>query len=321
LSRLFDSITAGHYRFWSRCPLWPNPQKVVGASWRQCPISSAQSITQTHAQSLLDAQCLETQIPIGPAVASLIVQMDGSMIPIVETADSQENTEPIDRRKTRRVGWREARLGLSHSPEQPMPIFGATLGSTDDAGAQLLHSAIRTGLGLETYVHGVGDGAPWIATQVDTQIGGIPGRYLLDFYHLCDYLAEASQVCAPNDPETWMEAQKKRLKRNHFGAVLKTLKRAREPDSVPDQKAPVRAAYRYILNRPNQLDYKGTIASELPIGSGEIESAHRYIIQIRLKRSGSWWTVEKAEAMLALRVVRANQDWDDYWLNLPARIA
>ena len=54
------------------------------------------------------------------------------------------------------------------------------------------------------------------------------------------------------------------------------------------------------------------------IGSGEIESAHRDIIQIRLKRSGSWWIVERAEAMLALRVLRANQDWDNYWLNLPS---
>lgn len=149
-----------------------------------------------------------------------------------------------------------------------------------------------------------------MATQL-----GTPGRYLLDFYHLCEYLADASHVCAPNDPKTWMEIQKKRLKHNHYKAVMKALKPYREANSVPDKQAPVRAAYRYLFNRPNQLDYKGTIASELPIGSGEIESAHRYIIQNRLKRSGSWWTVEQAEAMLALRVLRANQDWDDYWLN------
>ncbi len=306
--------------FGADVPFGQIPKKLLEHHGVSVPISSAQSITQTHAQSVLEGQHLETELPIGPAVDSLIVQMDGSMIPIVETADSEEDTAPVDRRTTRRVGWREARFGLSHSPEQTLPIFGATLGSTDEVGAQLFHSAIRTGLGVSTYVHGVGDGAPWIATQVDTHFGS-PGRYLLDFYHLCDYLAEASQVCAPNAPEAWMEVQKRRLKRNHFGAVLKTLKPAREPDAVPDNQAPVRVAYRYILNRPNHLDYKGAIASELPIGSGEIESAHRYIIQVRLKRAGSWWTVEKAEAMLALRIVRANQDWDDYWLNLPSQIA
>ncbi|MBW4553496.1 MAG: hypothetical protein KME35_20640 [Aphanocapsa sp. GSE-SYN-MK-11-07L] len=66
---------------------------------------------------------------------------------------------------------------------------------------------------------------------------------------------------------------------------------------------------------------KGAIASGLPIGSGKIESAHRYTIQNRLKRSGCWWTVKNAEAILALRVLRADQDWDAYWLKLGELVA
>jgi Uncharacterised protein family (UPF0236) len=301
--------------FGADVPFGQIPKKLLEHHGVSVPISSAQGIAQTHAQLILDTRNLETQFRTEPGVASLITQMDGSMIPVVETSPSESDTEQVDRRTTRKIGWAEARLGFSRTPEQTLPIFGATLGSVDDAGAQLLDSAIRAGLGIETFVHGVGDGAPWIATQVELQFGG-SGRYLLDFYHLCDYLADASRVCAPHDPQAWMEQQKRRLKRNYFGAVLKTLKPYREPDGVPDPQAPVRAAYRYLLNRPNHLDYQGAITSELPIGSGEIESAHRYIIQIRLKRSGSWWTVENAEAMLALRVLRANQDWDAYWLNL-----
>ena len=115
--------------------------------------------------------------------------------------------------------------------------------------------------------------------------------------------------------------QKQRLKRNHVAAVLRSLHPFLELGSVPDKTAPVRAAYRYITNRLQQLDYKGAIAAELPIGSGEIESAHRYVIQQRLKRSGSWWSVENAWAMLALRVLRANQDWQSYWLALAQNAA
>ena len=89
-----------------------------------------------------------------------------------------------------------------------------------------------------------------------------------------------------------------------------------EPESVPDKMAVVRAAYRYLFNRPNHLDYQGAIGSNLPIGSGEIESGHRYVIQGRLKLAGSWWTIENAKAMLALRICRTNQSWDAYWLNL-----
>ena len=49
---------------------------------------------------------------------------------------------------------------------------------------------------------------------------------------------------------------------------------------------PVRACLRYLSNRPHQLDYKGALEKGLPIGSGEIESAHRYVIQQRLKLPG-----------------------------------
>jgi hypothetical protein len=108
----------------------------------------------------------------------------------------------------------------------------------------------------------------------------------------------------------------KRLKRNQYKAVLRDLEPYLEAAEVSDKKALVRAAYRYLYNRPEQLDYRNAVADELPIGSGEIESAHHYVIQSRLKRAGSWWTIEKAWAMLELRVLRANQDWGKYWLNL-----
>ncbi|TXK93595.1 hypothetical protein BMR10_15365, partial [Methylococcaceae bacterium CS4] len=47
-----------------------------------------------------------------------------------------------------------------------------------------------------------------------------------------------------------------------------------------------------------------------------LKSAHRYVIQKRLKLSGAWWKSENVESMLALRVVRGNEQWDEYWRNL-----
>jgi hypothetical protein len=64
---------------------------------------------------------------------------------------------------------------------------------------------------------------------------------------------------------------------------------------------------------PKPLNYREALANDLPIGSGEIESAHRYIAQQRLKRPGAWWRVDHAEYMLALRITRRNGDWDAYW--------
>lgn len=308
--------------FGADVPFGQIPGKLHEHHGIEVPVSSAQAITQQHAQEILQTQLetLKRDIPEADGVECLIVEMDGSMIPTVTTEATTAEGEEVDRRTTRQIGWQEARLVFARTPEQVNPVFGATFGSTDAAGEQLVASAIRVGVGQQTYVHGVGDGAPWIADQIAQRFGE-PGRYVLDFYHLCDYLVAASVVCAPENPKTWLEQQKQRFKHNHVAAVLKALHPYQEADSVPDKSAPVRSAYRYIHNRLEQLDYKGAIADELPIGSGEIESAHRYVIQQRLKRSGSWWKVENAWAMLALRVLRQNQDWQSYWLNLAQNAA
>jgi len=70
---------------------------------------------------------------------------------------------------------------------------------------------------------------------------------------------------------------------------------------------------KYLPNRMDQLDYKEAIKRNLPIGSGEVESAHRHILQKRLKISGAWWRLERAEEMAQLRAMRANNRWNEFW--------
>jgi len=77
----------------------------------------------------------------------------------------------------------------------------------------------------------------------------------------------------------------------------------------------VRATNRHLTNRPVQFNDQHALVAGLPIGSGEIESAHRYVIQDRLKRAGAWWKLKNVRHMLALRACRANPVWDRYWLS------
>ena len=115
-----------------------------------------------------------------------------------------------------------------------------------------------------------------------------------------------------------MEAQKDALKTGRVEAVLSALAPHREAPEVSDEQAPVRVCHRYLGVRKGQLKYREALAEGLPIGSGEIESAHRYVAQKRLKLPGAWWLVEHAEHMLALRINRLNGDWEAYWAALAA---
>jgi hypothetical protein len=284
------------------------------------PVSSSRVITEKHAEKIFNSEEIEIDIPEKHGVDVLIEEVDGCMIPIVQFAEQAEEGQIVDRRTTREVDWKEARLCFARPKDTVTPIFGATLGKPEDAGKQMAHCAIRAGLGSDTKVHGVGDGAPWIADQMN-MIFGLQGTYLIDFYHLCEYLAAAGNTCAPDAKESWLEQQKALMKANRSSDVLENLKVHLEAKTVPDKNAPVRVCYRYISNREGQFDYQAALEAGLPIGSGEIESAHRYVIQDRLKRPGAWWKVENAANMLALRVLRANNGWDLYWDELRQKAA
>ncbi|MBC6479135.1 MAG: hypothetical protein GDA56_16585 [Hormoscilla sp. GM7CHS1pb] len=157
--------------------------------------------------------------------------------------------------------------------------------------------------------------ASWIVNQV-MRLFGERASYLIDFYHLCEYLAAAAPRGNEQQQKKWLKQQKQALKKNQVFQVLNDLSNRLEPEHLADKFAPVRVGVRYIKNRLEYMNYKAAIDADLPIGSGKIESAHRYVIQERLKLAGSWWTVENADNMLALRILRVNNDWQSYWLNL-----
>jgi hypothetical protein len=273
--------------------------------------STIQRIALGHAERMFEADRTARDFPEAPGRHKHIVaQTDGGMIPIVEPDVGQK-----DKRKGKTLSWREAKISLAHAKGSQTPVYAGMIeGGVEKAGRQLFECAVRAGFGVNSRVHAVGDGAPWIVGQVEEQFGE-QGSYLIDFYHVCEYLSDAAKAIAP-DPvaqEAWMGAQKDALKSGGLDNTLRALARHFEAPEVDDEHAPVRRCHRYLSGRRNQLNYREALANDLPIGSGEIESAHRYIAQQRLKRPGAWWRVDHAEYMLALRITRRNGDWDAYW--------
>ena len=78
-----------------------------------------------------------------------------------------------------------------------------------------------------------------------------------------------------------------------------------QPASEDAEKA-ITDALRYLGKRLDQISYGGHRKGGYPIGSGAIESAHRFIGHVRLKRPGAWWYQENSNAVLALRCALYN---------------
>jgi hypothetical protein len=269
--------------------------------------SSIRQTTMTHAQALYDNETLNILPSCCEETRTIIAEMDGCMVPVV-----QVNEENDDKRKGKTLAWKELKLCLAHSVGSNDPFFGGTFsGGVNEAGDQLHHCAKLAGFGEKTQLHAVGDGAKWIADQIEEHFGA-NGSYLIDFFHLCDYLSEASPQNEAVD-RAWYKEQKALLKSGKAGQVIDALKKRIEPDNEED---PVYKCYRYMTNRKDQLFYEEALQKKLPIGSGEIESAHRYVVQHRFKLAGAWWKSENIDYMLSLQLNRANKFWDNYWDNL-----
>ena len=272
----------------------------------ELPASGVRQQTLIHARAVGG---VEHDAP-KQAARTIITEMDGCMLPIVEPL----RDPAVDRRQGKKLLWREARLCCARSQQQVDCVYGATFGSVKVAALLWRQTACAAGLDSQTWVHGLGDGAPWILSNFEEQFGaGEESRasYTVDLHHVSDYLAAAAPVVAPDQNKDWLHEQQALLLQNQVESVLGTLRNNLE--APQEKEAPVRSAHNYILERKGHMDYAGALAAGLPIGSGEVESGHRHVLQKRLKIAGAWWLERNAEAMLQLRTTRANKDWEKYW--------
>lgn len=69
----------------------------------------------------------------------------------------------------------------------------------------------------------------------------------------------------------------------------------------------------YLTNKAPHLDYPTALAAGWPVATGIIEGTCRYLVADRMDITGARWSVDGAEAVLKLRAVRSNGDFDEYW--------
>ena len=233
-------------------------------------------------------------------------QADGTMLPML----GFEKTSPSpDKRKHRSVYWREQRLCATRAQGSAQAHYACSMEGVEALGRAWAQSAKQSGWGLNTQIHVVGDGACRVGQQARQNFGP-QCRVLVDYYHLSEYLAGVAERHKATD-KSWLGRQQASLKKGDYAKVLKQLESLVEPASVPDEMAVARNAKRHLGNRRDQLWYDEALRLGRSIGSGLIEGSHRHVLQQRLKLSGAWWLPDNAEAMSHLRVVLANNAFDE----------
>ena len=225
----------------------------------------------------------------------LVVQMDGSLLPI-------RGAEP----------WKEAKVGVTyrHDRERNRPIpgtarYSAVVGTVANFAPVLEELLVIERLDEVRTVVWLGDGATHNWTLAEQLAAD--AVQILDWYHAVEHAMDCGKVLLEEDSPflpLWKQRAETLLAAGDVEALLTELM-----DCLPEvsrrHKAEALKALddlvRYYRNNLNRMNYRLFREHGFPIGSGAVESAHKHVLQCRMKRAGQRWQYANARRMAHLR--------------------
>lgn len=153
--------------------------------------------------------------------------------------------------------------------------------------------------------------------QAEAQARNLNVFIVIDLIHVLEYLWGAVWCFfAEGDPaaEAWVRDKALAVLEGKAKQVAAGIRRRASTIGLPKTtrtKADVCATY--LTNKDPYLDYPTALAAGWPIATGVIEGTCRYLVADRMDITGARWSVNGAEAVLKLRAVRCNGDFDTYW--------
>lgn len=284
---------AGHLDCYQKC------NEVIG-KFLSVKVSAAQVYRVTDFYGAAIGESIDlSQRTLSPARQdeTVYVEVDGSMI------------------FTRDDGWKEVKLGRVFKS-------GDCIDPNGEAG-WIKHSQYLAYLGdskkftqqmddlLSSYSSSgnkmmfISDGALWIKNWIEDAFPD--ALSVLDYYHALEHLYNFTEVYFTDKTTAarWAKEQEKLLKESEVSAVIKNITTLAGCNHKEAQK--LIDYYQSNVERMDYKKYKKTGAGI--VGSGAIESAHRTVIQKRMKLSGQRWSKRGAQNMLNLRTCSMNEQW------------
>jgi hypothetical protein len=166
----------------------------------------------------------------------------------------------------------------------------------------------------------------WRTTDGDPDFSLYASEYFptamhsVDVMHVIEKLWTAGECCFREGTEPlrqWIEVQKDRLYAGKADEIIAELCQRRHaiPATGPGNKGKRERLFNvigYMQNRVHQMPYDKIIKLDLELGTGAVEGAVKNIIGKRCDHGGMRWIEERVEAIVQLRCIEANGDWDRF---------
>jgi hypothetical protein len=110
-----------------------------------------------------------------------------------------------------------------------------------------------------------------------------------------------------------VEERLRDLLEGRVDAVIEGIRRRMTRERLRgSERKVVRSAIEYLRNNRDHMRYDEYLAAGDPIGSGVAEGACRHLVKDRMEQTGMRWTIEGAQAMLHVRALSLNDQWDEF---------
>jgi hypothetical protein len=267
-------------------------------------------------------KALQLELPVvaGEPIRVLYVQMDGTGVPVVK----KETVGREGKTAGQPAHTREVKLGCVFTQttwdKEGFPIrdpdsttYTGAIESAEEFGRRLYAEAYGRGWSRALQKVVIGDGAEWIWNLVALHFPG--AIQIVDLYHARQHLWEVARKLYPNSQgkqKAWMKIhQKRQLDRGKMEKLVAAL-HSMESD-YPEVAEKIHTEADYFERNAERMRYPKFRRQHLFVGSGVIEAGCKTVVAARLKRSGMFWTVRGANAILALRCCHLNGEFEDYW--------
>jgi len=182
----------------------------------------------------------------------------------------------------------------------------------EDFGKKLYVLAAKRGYEQALEVIFLGDGAKWIWKMASYHFP--KAIQILDWYHAEEHLWNVCKLVygeGAKKTEDWVREQLEYLSQGDVEAVIISLMYLSSSNREVVKK--IEENITYFENNQGRMHYDEYKSKGYHIGSGTAESACKHVIGQRLKQAGMTWSLKGAEAILQLRILWKNNEWDRFW--------
>jgi hypothetical protein len=262
---------------------------------------------------------LDLPMVMGESVPFFYVLMDGTGVPVVKKeTEGRAGKKPGEPAHTR-----EAKLGCVFTQTkwdaEGYPIrdpdsttYTGAIETAEEFGKRLYLEAWNRGWSRAEKKVVIGDGAEWIWNIAQQQFPG--AIQIVDLFHARQHLWDLARKLFPLDKagrKGWIATQQDKLDKGNIEELVAALRSL--PTAGSDLAEEILTQAEYFDNNRERMRYPKFREQHLFVGSGVIEAGCKTVIGGRLKRSGMFWTVRGANAILALRCCQMNGEFEDYW--------